>query len=187
MNYRNLLKYNEFILSDVDAENVFVCAFLPDGTRFNMKNSFSSNNLEDFTLSLINNSISQFLSSGYSTNPPDVGAVEINSYDLVQRMESSSDMVILFVKSSTVLFDDNLSRSFAAAAEALNKEIEFVWMNMNKNEIAPKLLDRFTVEMTSIYIRSDRSTVKFSPVSTENADNLQNLLIKFIKQRKLYH
>ena len=102
-------------------------------------------------------------------------------------MESSSDMVILFVKSSTVLFNDNLSRSFAAAAEALNKEIEFVWMNMNKNEIAPKLLDRFTVEMTSIYIRSDRSTVKFSPVSTENADNLQNLLIKFIKQRKLYH
>lgn len=148
---------------------------------------FSKENLLTFVEGIMNNSLTEFLRAGY--NGPRkllLNAQEINSYELVELTLSEEDKVILLINEEHQMsVDDNLCKSFEEAATTLNKEIDFVWMNMNKNEIAPKLLDRFTGEMTSIYIKSDSSTVKFSPVSTEN--NLPNLLIKFIKQRKLYH
>ena len=149
-----------------------------------MGNTFSKENLLTFVEGVLNNSVKEFLRAGYTESSIALKNVkEINSYELVSLIQSKETKVILLYRETEISFDDNLCKSFEVAAATLNKEIDFVWMNMNKNEIAPKLLDRFTGEMTSIYIKTDSSTVKFSPVSTEN--NLANLLIKFIKQRKV--
>ena len=153
-----------------------------------MKNNFTQKNLNLFLRSFMNNSLRPFLHSGNCSDHilrfvP--AAKHVDAYQLVEAVESKSDKVILLLADDDErLTSDRLTESFEAAAKKLNKEIDFVWMCLRVNEIAPKLSDRFRTEKTSIYVKSDSSTVKFSPVSTEN--NLQNLLLNFIKQRKLY-
>ena len=80
--------------------------------------------------------------------------------------------------------NEKLAEAFENAATKLNKEIKFLWMSLKVNEIAPKFSDLFEAEKTGIYIKSDSSIVKFTPVSTEN--NLNTILVKFIKERKRY-
>ena len=94
------------------------------------------------------------------------------------------DKVIFLYESSDKLKNEKLAEAFENAATKLNKEIKFLWMSLKVNEIAPKFSDLFEAEKTGIYIKSDSSIVKFTPVSTEN--NLNSLLVKFIKERKRY-
>ena len=153
-----------------------------------MQSNFTQENLNLFLRSFMNNSLRPFLHSGNCSDHKlsfVLAAKHLDAYQLVEAVESKSDKVILLLADDDDrLASDRLAESFEVAAKKLNNEIDFVWMCLRVNEIAPKLSDRFRTEKTSIYVKSDSSTVKFSPVSQEN--NLQNLLLNFIKQRKLY-
>ena len=153
-----------------------------------MQKNFTQENLNLFLRSFMNNSLRPFLHSGNCSNHKlrfVPAAKHLDAYQLVEAVESKSDKVILLLADDDDrLTRDRITESFEVAAKKLNKEIDFVWMCLRVNEIAPKLSDRFRTEKTSIYVKSDSSTVKFSPVSTEK--NLTNLLLNFIKQRKLY-
>ena len=136
----------------------------------------------------MNESLQCFLNSGYVDYQElrfASATIQLNAYSLLEQVESKTDKVFLLLEHGERLANDVIINSFDKAAHQLNKEIQFFWMSLEVNEIAPKLSKFFEAEKTGIYIKSDSSIVKFSPVSTEN--NLEDLLIKFIKQRKLYH
>ena len=169
-----------------EASDNLVCGFSADKNRFSMQDQFTQESLKLFFNGFINKSLQPFLHSGHCLDhkllPP--AAKQLNAYQFAEEAANSSDTAILLLADEDRSASDKLVQAFQAVAKKLSKEIDFVWMCLRVNEIAPKLSDRFRTEKTSVYVKSDSSTVKFSPVSTEN--NLPNLLLNFIQQRKLY-
>ena len=169
-----------------EASDILVCGFSADKNRFSMQDQFTQESLKLFFNGFINKSLQPFLHSGHCLDHKLLlpAAKQLNAYQFAEEAANSSDTAILLLADEDRSASDKLVQAFQAVAKKLSKEIDFVWMCLRVNEIPPQYLDRFRSEKTSIYIRSDSSTVKFSPVSNEN--NLENLLFNFIKQRKLY-
>ena len=171
---------------------VLVCGIYPDRNRVPMQQQFSKSNLHIFTRQLLTTSLSYFLHSGKIDLSPryEVGldlTRQLDAYELVEEINNTDDRVFLLLGRN---FTENrneqfLVEAFFSASENLNKELYFVWLSLEKNEIAPNLLDTFTREetrKTGIFVKTDRITVKFSPVTA--GGNLPQLLLKFIRQRK---
>ena len=185
-------------VSVVLTAEVLVCGISADRNRVPMREEFSKSNLLSFARHFLNASLPVFLHSGkidlgarYQVKTEDDLAQQVDAHELVQETTKAGDRVFLLLgrqftrdKNEQLLVD-----AFFSASKILNKELDFVWLSLAENEIAPHLLGIFTGEKTgktAIWVKSDR-TVKFSPVTAGN--NLPGLLIRFIRQRKsiVYH
>ena len=185
-------------VSVVLTAEVLVCGISADRNRVPMLQEFSKSNLLSFTGHFLNASLPNFLHSGkielsasYQVKTEDHLAKQVDAHELVEETKNPGDRVFLLLGRQ---FTGNTNEqllvdAFFSASKILNKELDFVWLSLAENEIAPNLLGIFTGEKTgktAIWVKSDR-TVKFTPVTAGN--NLPQLLISFIRQRKsiVYH
>ena len=163
-----------------------------------MLQEFSKSNLLTFTGHFLNASLPNFLHSGkidlsarYEVKTVDLLAKQVDAHEFVEEAQYPGDKVFLLLgrQFTENRNEQHLVDAFFSASKILNKELDFVWLSLAENEIAPNLLGSFTGEKTgktAIWVKSDR-TVKFTPVTAGN--NLPQLLISFIRQRKsiVYH
>ena len=185
-------------VSVVLTAEVLVCGISADRNRVPMLQEFSKSNLLSFTGHFLNASLPNFLHSGkielsasYQVKTEAHLAKQVDAHELVEETKNPGDRVFLLLGRQ---FTGNTNEqllvdAFFSASKILNKELDFVWLSLAENEIAPNLLGIFTGEKTgktAIWVKSER-TVKFTPVTAGN--NLPQLLISFIRQRKsiVYH
>ena len=183
----------------VVSTDVLVCGIYPDRNRVPMQQEFSKSNLYIFTEQFVSNSLAYFLHSGktdilkrYEAGDDEDLPKQVDAYELVEEIQCPEDKVFLLLgRNFTANKNEQLiADAFFSASKNLNKELDFVWLSLKENEIAPNLLDIFTREKTGktgVHVKTDRTIVKFTPVAAGN--NLTGLLLKFIKQRKsiVYH
>ena len=184
--FRKELETCGFDTVRIDSEEVLVCSFRDDGNRYPMLESFSKDNLDTFVQQVLENSVEPYIHAGKLDDTPRFEfAKQLTAYDLVNHMKKGNDKVILFIGKTEIdkSGDAELLNAFIAASKDLkdDKDVEFVYMDLTDNEIAPNLTEEFSVDhQTSIYLVAGHVT-RFRPVVGQ--ENLAKVLIKFIGQR----